>query len=198
MTCELYRHYNAEGVLLYVGISFGALIRNRWHQKHSSWFESVAHITIERYPTQEIAKEAEAAAIIEERPIYNKQHNWRPPVIVNGFVSMADIDITDDSMEFKAENADIVKKLLGVLTEKERRVIVLRYGLDGESGFTMGEIAWMLNITRQYVQMLIVSAEIKMRRAAAFRYQLIELPAEPPPTPKPPPAPIDLVELGLI
>ena len=68
---QLYRHFDAEGCLLYVGISLSALVRTRQHRDNSSWFPNVVKITIETYATRDEALEAETLAIERERPVFN-------------------------------------------------------------------------------------------------------------------------------
>ncbi len=68
----LYRHFNADGALLYVGISASLLARQASHMLRSHWSRHIATITIERFQTREAALEAEAAAIVAEKPRHNK------------------------------------------------------------------------------------------------------------------------------
>ena len=70
-TC-LYRHFDASGALLYVGISCNAISRMVAHRNGSSWFDQVASITIKRFATREEAFSAEAQAIKTENPLFNK------------------------------------------------------------------------------------------------------------------------------
>jgi hypothetical protein len=72
---ELYRHYNGEGVLLYIGISLDTIVRLRNHEHYSSWFSNIARITIERFPTRSEAEKAEQTAILTEKPLFNRMHN---------------------------------------------------------------------------------------------------------------------------
>lgn len=74
--CELYRHFGADGSLLYVGISTRTVIRLSQHKHCSTWFSEIATITIERFPCRADALVAERAAVIGERPKYNKV--WKP------------------------------------------------------------------------------------------------------------------------
>lgn len=67
----LYRHFDAAGRLLYVGISLCALTRLGGHRAASHWFPEIATVTIEWHPTREAATLAESAAITQERPAYN-------------------------------------------------------------------------------------------------------------------------------
>jgi hypothetical protein len=71
---ELYRHFDADGNLLYVGISLSVLHRLRRHRQKSAWFGRIVRITIERFATREIALAAEKAAIQVEHPRFNCVH----------------------------------------------------------------------------------------------------------------------------
>jgi hypothetical protein len=77
MTCELYRHFDKDGKLLYVGISLNTLKRIRDHKSQSTWFDSVVRIEIERYPSREEALIAEERAIVEEKPLLNLRYAKR-------------------------------------------------------------------------------------------------------------------------
>lgn len=67
---ELYRHFDRDGTLLYVGISLSAIRRTSQH-KTSGWWMRVSRIDIERHPTREKALEAERVAIQTEKPLFN-------------------------------------------------------------------------------------------------------------------------------
>jgi len=69
--CALYRHFNAQGVLLYVGISLRPLTRTREHITLSGWANEITNVAIEYLPTRKEAMAAEAKAVIEENPLYN-------------------------------------------------------------------------------------------------------------------------------
>lgn len=69
--CELYRHFDAEGRLLYVGITSSTFRRMRQHKHNSSWYEQVTRIEIERFPSREAARQAEMVAIDKEKPLFN-------------------------------------------------------------------------------------------------------------------------------
>lgn len=74
---HLYRHFDEEGALLYVGISLSALNRLVAHIDDSAWYWSIAKVTIEVLPTREAAEEAERQAIRTERPLFNHMHGDR-------------------------------------------------------------------------------------------------------------------------
>lgn len=71
----LYRHWDKHLNLLYIGESLGVLRRTHDHLKNSSWFETVAFISLEWFATKKAAKVAEAKAIRIEKPIHNKHHS---------------------------------------------------------------------------------------------------------------------------
>lgn len=71
---QLYRHFNKDGALLYVGISLSALQRLSQHGNGSEWFDHIAHVTIENFPNRIAAERAEKKAIQTERPTHNIAH----------------------------------------------------------------------------------------------------------------------------
>jgi hypothetical protein len=72
---SLYRHFAADGSLLYVGISLSWPARTKAHANSARWFDQVARVEIEQFPTRAAALEAERAAIKLERPKFNVIHN---------------------------------------------------------------------------------------------------------------------------
>ena len=75
---DLYRHFDADGNLLYIGVSTSALTRFKQHKHRSSWVDKVRTITIEKYSDRQSAFAAEKDAIEKERPPYNYER--RKPV----------------------------------------------------------------------------------------------------------------------
>jgi hypothetical protein len=67
---SLYRHYNATGELLYVGISLSAINRLYEH-KNSVWFADITKVDIEQFETRMLAIDAETIAIRNEKPLFN-------------------------------------------------------------------------------------------------------------------------------
>lgn len=70
----LYRMFDADGRLLYIGQSQQMALRMRAHDRHSWWFPFVTDLTVEWLPTRDAAMVAEALAIKEESPRYNAAH----------------------------------------------------------------------------------------------------------------------------
>jgi RNA polymerase sporulation-specific sigma factor len=67
-----------------------------------------------------------------------------------------DIDIKD--------NIKLLRKYLGVLNERERSILVKRYGLDGNAEITQKNIAKELKISRSYVSRIEKRALTKLLR----------------------------------
>lgn len=79
MTASLYRHFDAAGRLLYVGISLNALSRLSQHKSESSWFFNITRVEIEQHPTRAAAAAAEIEAIRTEDPLHNVMGRNDPP-----------------------------------------------------------------------------------------------------------------------
>lgn len=70
----LYRFYDADEQLLYIGIAYDPNLRRHQHSK-ASWRDLVAKQVIEWHPTRDAAAEAERTAIAAELPLHNTQHH---------------------------------------------------------------------------------------------------------------------------
>lgn len=74
----LYRFWDADGTLLYIGITLKPSSRWKHHAKNKPWWHEVAVITVEAFPNREAVEEAEREAIRIQRPKYNVVHNGGP------------------------------------------------------------------------------------------------------------------------
>lgn len=73
----LYRHFDKDGALLYVGISMTITNRTRAHCFNAPWFRDVRNISVEWHPSRLAAEEAEKLAIRTENPRFNKTYAVR-------------------------------------------------------------------------------------------------------------------------
>lgn len=67
----LYRYFDSEGQLLYVGITGDNTKRQSQHRRNSFWFGEIHSATFEHFEQRDSALEAEALSIRHEKPKYN-------------------------------------------------------------------------------------------------------------------------------
>lgn len=70
----VYRVYDEDGGLLYVGMSRDIYNRFAVHDIQTLWWEQAHHATTEEFPDRYQAEAAERAAIEAEYPFHNKLH----------------------------------------------------------------------------------------------------------------------------
>ena len=71
--CDLYRWFDKDDNLLYVGISINAYNRAKQHRDQADWWDDAAKMTIEKFENRLLASDAEVLAIQNENPKHNKQ-----------------------------------------------------------------------------------------------------------------------------
>lgn len=69
----VYRIYDGDGALLYVGASRWFAARMRAHEVKAEWWETVATVTVEHHQDEASMAKAEQAAIATEDPIHNRR-----------------------------------------------------------------------------------------------------------------------------
>lgn len=67
----LYRCYDNENNLLYIGISLSAINRLSQHKSHSKWFDAIAKVDVEWFQDRDSAILAEMEAVRIEQPKFN-------------------------------------------------------------------------------------------------------------------------------
>jgi len=90
---QLYRHFDAEGQLLYVGISLQSMKRLAEHKNNSDWFDEITRVDIEHFSDRNAAMDAERKAVQEEKPKYNKRLRKHIPEPQNHKLEAAKEDI---------------------------------------------------------------------------------------------------------
>jgi len=68
-----------------------------------------------------------------------------------------------DKVDLRIKTGDLYDKIKGCLTEREKLIIVLRYGLSDKGEKTQKEVASMLNISRSYVSRIEKKAIEKLK-----------------------------------
>ncbi|HEY5059261.1 MAG TPA: sigma-70 family RNA polymerase sigma factor [Gaiellaceae bacterium] len=85
--------------------------------------------------------------------------------------------LTDENAPLPDEAADVamrretLRKILSTLSHRERRVLELRYGLDGEHPRTLDEVGRTFNVTRERIRQ-IENQSLKKLRALADAHSL--------------------------
>lgn len=74
----LYTAYDADDVLLYIGITDNLMERTYAHIKRSSWMDFAARSTYEWFPSREVAEAEEEERIRTLSPLFNSRHNDHP------------------------------------------------------------------------------------------------------------------------
>lgn len=78
-THVLYRFFDADDTLLYIGITKNPVNRFKGHQYDKSWFKHVTRSTMEHFGSRAELMAAEIRAIRTERPKYNRAHALSEP-----------------------------------------------------------------------------------------------------------------------
>ena len=103
----LYRHWNADGELLYVGISLNAVSRLAQHRIEANWFDDIARVDIEWHPTREAAESAERSAIKTEHPLHNIAHVVMSPALVAMLRKVGPLHMVDPNGSLLPEFASL-------------------------------------------------------------------------------------------
>lgn len=72
--CALYRHFDEDKTLLYVGISETPMDRTLGHARSSEWVRYAFSATAEWFDSREEASAEEKRAVETEVPIFNRQY----------------------------------------------------------------------------------------------------------------------------
>ncbi len=79
-----------------------------------------------------------------------------------GDIISTDEDIVD-TLELKFKTKKALEYVMNGLTEREKKIMIMRYGIDGSRGLTQKETAARLGISRSYVSRIEKSATDKLR-----------------------------------
>lgn len=73
----VYRHFDKRDVLLYVGCTYAP--ERRWKSHYGRWKTYVVRTAVEWFGDRRTALAVESAAIREEHPLFNLDHNMASP-----------------------------------------------------------------------------------------------------------------------
>lgn len=80
-----------------------------------------------------------------------------------------DLQLPEDKMNEQMMRQDIAMVLTDVLTEREKDVIALRYGLISSQAYTLEEVGGIFNLSRERVRQIQSKAMRKLRRPQVAR-----------------------------
>jgi RNA polymerase primary sigma factor len=86
------------------------------------------------------------------------------------FLTDENVPLPDEAAEV-AMRKETLSKILSTLSHRERRVLELRYGLDGEHPRTLDEVGRTFNVTRERIRQ-IENQSLKKLRALADSHSL--------------------------
>lgn len=89
----VYRHYDKEGTLLYVGCSVDPTFRFVLHAYTAAWHSYSAKCDVEWYHNRADALRAERAAIESEDPIFNVRDSRLGPGLAEAYLAQADMNL---------------------------------------------------------------------------------------------------------
>ena len=137
---------------------------------------------LDRVPTRaEIAKimKVPAAKIKEIENIANRPSSLNAPLSIDGSAELIDL-IQDENYDRPVQNTDEIfkteriDKLLDCLDEREKKVIILRFGLRGTEPHTLEETAKQFGITRERVRQIEAIAIRKVKAQLLVEHDKLE------------------------
>ena len=69
-----------------------------------------------------------------------------------------------DELDLKLNSKKLGQYINEELSERERKIIILRYGLDGREPMTQKDVAKLLNISRSYVSRIETKALKQLKK----------------------------------
>jgi len=149
----LYRMFDADDALLYVGVSMNVAQRFAAHRSDKQWWGDIARITLSHFATRREVLVAEATAIREERPLYNVQHATRVLAAVGATPTETAQRIgalADDERELyeASQHRRAVEAELEAARAEERQAVV--QALD--DGMKQAQVCEITGYTREHIR----------------------------------------------
>lgn len=137
---------------------------------------------LNRLPTRrEIAKvlEIPVAKVKEIENIVNRPSSLNTPISIDGTAELIDLIEDDSNRNPDFQVAELLKnervrKLLGVLDEREKEILARRFGLEEHSPHTLEEVAQFFNVTRERIRQIEGVALRKIRAQLALEGDQLE------------------------
>lgn len=132
---SVYRYYDANGILVYVGITHRGILRNAEHDKNAAWWPYVVRQEVDHLSSRKEALAREKALIVKYRPPFNTQHNMDARALREAYTAFAaSVDAGTDSplAVFRRLNETLHLTVVG-RRDGQRNTYVLRTQADGLS-----------------------------------------------------------------
>lgn len=127
---DLYRYFDKDGELLYVGVSLNSIARAAQHRTQSCWYDDFHTMTRQSYSTRGEALDAETLAIVNEQPKHNVRKTT-PPRPKSKSRAQREYEQLEYSILYKPMyNTTEAASALGVSTSRIRT-----WQKDGKLGF---------------------------------------------------------------
>lgn len=123
-------------------------------------FGSYLAVSIERGILREIKKNVKHDEVLSFSQTIGQNKDGKEQTLEDTLGTDDDMLINDVISEMKS---DIVRNALNSLTSRERKIILLRYGLDKDHCKTLEEVGEIYNVSRERVRQWEEKALIKMR-----------------------------------
>ena len=181
----LYRLYDADDRLLYVGITSDPRARWKTHAAEKAWWNDIAREDLRWHATRPSAEAEELSAIKTEAPLHNRQDcpEWQypkrptpPPDVPTKRVAVPSMDFTSLTTE------EILTRLSAYMdvyrqSGAEAKAIVdeARHDRDeairkaARAGHSTGELVRASHLTRESIRMIIDPTKRPVRKQAAVQ-----------------------------
>ena len=124
----LYKHKNADGHIIYVGVAKNIGARSAQHLNNSEWQTEIASIDVEWHDNSLMAELMEIKLIKSLRPKYNKAHNNNKPFDyafhqrIDSFLKNEEKNINEKLKEYyqKLEDIAVTKDIVSTSKGKVR------------------------------------------------------------------------------
>jgi hypothetical protein len=149
----LYRLYDADGVLLYVGITKNTEQRWAAHKKYKSWWPKVARRGVAWLDSRPSALLAEHIAIISEHPLHNDPRD--PQGLAPGVKSSTPTSADDEAIGRRLRDAQAGIALLEAARLRRQAAVMAAKNAD----WSKYKIAAVLGVERPTVDSIITAAK---------------------------------------
>jgi len=135
--------------------------------REPSSLEIAIELGLDPHEVEQIRRSAQAPISLE-KPVGDEEESEFGHFLADQMASLP-----DEAVEVTLRK-ETLKRIMGTLSHRERRVLELRYGLDGEQPRTLDEVGRTFNVTRERVRQ-IENQSLKKLQALAESQKLREV-----------------------